>query len=67
MSPSGDFLVDAEAKYLVLTDKEFFENLSRETKGKLAEGLALLYCEIPEGLKREVDAIRLISRREFGF
>jgi len=60
-------LVDAEEKYLVLTDPEFFENLRRDSEGKLAPKIELLYCELLDNLKREVDNIRNSSRRELGF
>jgi hypothetical protein len=59
--------ISAEATYLILTDKIFFDNLSREIQGKLSEGLDLLFCELPDELNREIDAIRVSSRRELGF
>lgn len=57
-------LVEADQKYLVLTDPEFYENLKSDTRGKRAPGIDLLHCELPEDLEREVDAIRTASRRE---
>lgn len=60
-------LVEAAEKYLVLTDHEFFENLKRDAKGKLAPGIEILHCELPDDLKRVVDHIRTISRQELGF
>lgn len=60
-------LVEANQKYLILTDLEFFENLKKDSKGKLAPGIELLHCPLPDDLKREVDAIRTESRRELGF
>ena len=59
--------VDAEEKYLVLTDAEFYENLKRDSHGRLPSNIGLLYCELPESLKIEVDKIRVTSRRELGF
>jgi len=59
-------LVAAKAKFLVLTDGEFFQRLSREAQGKLAVGIGLLYCELPDALAEEVAAIRTKSRRELG-
>ncbi|HEV2223486.1 MAG TPA: hypothetical protein VGR84_10840 [Candidatus Acidoferrales bacterium] len=58
--------VDAEQKYLVLTDAEFYENLKRNLQGRLAPGIELFYCELPENLKTEVDRIRITSRGELG-
>jgi len=59
--------VDAEQKYLVLTDAEFYENLNRNLQGRLAPGINLMSCELPEDLKKEVDKIRVTSRGELGF
>jgi hypothetical protein len=59
--------VEAKQKYLILTDPEFFECFARETKGRLANGLALLHCPLPEEICREITAIRLKSRGELGF
>jgi len=58
---------DAPEKYLVLTDKEFFDNLQRDIQGKLPPNTALLYCELSDDLKREVNDVRARSRRELGF
>ncbi len=60
-------LIDAAEKYLVVTDTEFFRSLKRDAKGKLAPGIDILHCELPDDLKREVDIIRTTSRRELGF
>lgn len=59
--------VDADEKYLVLTDSEFYGNLKRNLRGRLAPGIGLLNCELPEDLKHEVDKIRETSRGELGF
>ena len=59
--------VDASEKYLVLTDMEFYENLKRDSQGRLPPDIGLLHCELPESLQGEVDRIRITSRRELGF
>ncbi len=59
--------VEAEKKYLVLTDSEFFENFKRDTRGKLSAFTKLLSCELPEDPKGQVGAIRAASRAELGF
>jgi hypothetical protein len=59
--------VDAEQKYLVLTDAEFHDNLKRNLEGRLAPGISLFNCELPDDLKKEVDKIRITSRGELGF
>jgi hypothetical protein len=60
-------LVRAEHKYLVLTDPEFFRCFSQDCKGRLACGIQLLHCALPDELCREIDAIRRASRVELGF
>jgi|SRR5882724_8739472 len=59
--------VDADQKLLVLTDAEFYRNLKRNLQGRLAPGINLIDCELPEDLKKEVDKIRVTSRGELGF
>lgn len=59
--------VDAEQKYLVLTDAEFYENLKRNLQGRLTPGIGIIKCELPADLKKEVDKIRAASREELGF
>jgi hypothetical protein len=56
--------VEAEQKYLVLTDTEFFQNLQKHAKGRLAKGIDLLHCELPPDLKVEVSRMREESRAE---
>jgi len=36
--------VDADQRFLVLTDKDFYELLSRKMREKLTRGIKLLYC-----------------------
>lgn len=59
-------LVEAEKKYLTLTDPKFYENLAKDSRGKLAPGIELLHCELPENLQREVAAVRTESQKELG-
>lgn len=40
-------LVTARDKYLVLTDPEFFQCFTRETGGRLINGVTLLHCPLP--------------------
>lgn len=57
-------LVQADQKYLVLTDPEFFEKLREDSRGKLPLKIDLLYCPLSEDLKRIVEAVRTHSRSE---
>jgi len=60
-------LVAARDKYLVLTDPEFFRCFTRETGGRLINGVTLLHCPLPDDLCREINSIRTKSRSELGF
>ncbi len=60
-------LVDAQQKYLVLTDPEFFRHFTKECDGRLAVGLRLLHCPLSPELQREIESIRTASRSELGF
>jgi len=51
-------LVEAERKYLVLTDREFFELFSKDCEGKMAAGTALLYCPLSDELQARVWELR---------
>lgn len=56
--------LEADKKYLVLTDPEFYEKLRKDSRGKLPPKVDLLFCPLPHDLKREVDKIRATSRSE---
>jgi hypothetical protein len=60
-------LIDAQQKYLVLTDPEFFRCFAKECDGRLEVGLGLLHCPLPPDLCREIELIRSASRSELGF
>ena len=60
-------LIQAKQRYLVLTDPEFSSCFSKETVGRVANGIALLQCPLPEELCRQIAAIRKASRSELGF
>jgi hypothetical protein len=51
-------LVQAPRKYLVLTDREFFEIFSKESDGKRPPGVELLHVALPEDLKRRVEVAK---------
>ena len=59
-------LVQAREKYLVLTDPDFFRCFEQECTGRLAIGIGLLHCPLPDELCREIDGIRKLSRLELG-
>jgi len=60
-------LVTARDKYVVLPDPEFLRCFTRETGGRLINGVTLLHCPLPDDLSKEIDSIRTKSRSELGF
>jgi len=58
--------VAGQEKYLVLTDREFYERMKSEVAGKLTVGISLLHCDLPFELEKEVADIRKKSSEEQG-
>jgi hypothetical protein len=50
--------VDADQRFLVLTDKEFYQLLSRKMQEKLSRDIKLFYCPLTEELARLVRAVQ---------
>ncbi len=50
--------VDAEQRFLVLTDDEFYQLLSKKMSEKLSRDIKLLYCPLSGELARLVETIR---------
>ena len=59
-------LIEAERKLLVLTDPDFFEIFSSETRGHLATSVEIVLCPLPPELKAEVDKVRTKATSEVG-
>lgn len=56
--------VDAWQRYLVLTDEEFYELLSRNMREKLSRDIKLLYCPLTEELAKLVREVRFEASNE---
>lgn len=50
--------VDAAQRFLVLTDEEFYEILSKNMREKLSREIKLLYCPLTEELAQLVKKVR---------
>ncbi len=59
-------LARADRRLLVLTDPDFYQILKRETQGRLATGVELLYCELPPDLTLKVRAVQRDASAEVG-
>ncbi len=51
-------LVQSPRRYLVLTDREFFDIFSKESDGKRPTGVELLHIPLPTELQRRVEAAK---------
>jgi len=56
--------VDAEQRFLVLTDDEFHQLLSKKMRQKLSRDIKLLYCPLSDELARLVETIRVEATDE---
>jgi hypothetical protein len=56
--------VDADQRFLVLTDEEFYELLARNMREKLSREIQLLYCPLTEELSQLVRKIRSEASNE---
>ncbi len=56
--------VDADQRFLVLTDEEFYKLLSRKMQDKLSRNIKLLYCPLTKGLTRVVKSVHDEARDE---
>jgi hypothetical protein len=50
--------VDADQRFLILTDQEFYQVLSEKMRDKLTHGIALKYCQLNEELSQLVKKIQ---------
>jgi len=50
-------LVKAKKRLLIFTNQEMYGDFVKRSKGKVADGIELVYCELPEPMRREVTTI----------
>jgi hypothetical protein len=73
--PSGKFdglytelyflnLVDAKIKFLILTNKEMYDDFTRRSQGKVANGIEIKFCQLPLEKSVKVDSVQGIASRE---
>jgi len=59
-------LVKAKERLLILTNQEMYSDFVKRSKGKVADGIALVYCELPEAMQREVATVGKKASDEMG-
>ena len=50
-------LVKAKRRLLMFTNQEMYDDFVKRSKGKVADGIELVYCELPEPMRRQVTTI----------
>ena len=50
-------LVKARKRLLIFTNQEMYTDFVERSKGKVAEGIELVYCELPDSMRRQVKTI----------
>jgi hypothetical protein len=51
-------LVEAKERLLIFTDQELHDDFVKRSRGKVADGIELVYCELPKAMQCEVAKIR---------
>ena len=59
-------LVKAKERLLILTNQEMYDDFVKRSKGKVADGIELVYCELPETIRREVATVGKKASDEMG-
>ena len=50
-------LVKAKKRLLIFTNQEMYDDFVERSKGKVAGGIELVYCELPKHMRRQVTTI----------
>jgi len=56
--------VDADQRFLVLTNKDFYELLAKKMRDKLSRSIQLLYCPLPHELEQLVGSVQRRASQE---
>jgi len=59
-------LVKATTKLMILTDKNYCDYFQRISKGKIANGIKIMHCPLPQEVQEKVDVVHSNCRKEIG-
>ena len=59
-------LVEADKKFLILTDKGFYEHFKKISSGKILSDTKIIYCQLPKRLSDIVAEIHKTASEEIG-
>ena len=57
-------LVRATRKFLILTNKDMYEDFQNRSRGKIAEGIKIIFCQLPLDMREKVANIQARASRE---
>lgn len=57
-------LAEADKRFLILTNKELFDDFRNRSRGKIADGIELIFCLLPEYLRLRMKKIIDQASRE---
>lgn len=59
-------LIKAKKRLLTFTNQEMYDDFVKRSKGKVADGIELIYCQLPEPMRRRVATIGRKASDEMG-
>ena len=57
-------LVKARQKFLILTHEEMYNDFQKRSQGKIAEGIRILFCELPHEVEEKVASMQVRASKE---
>ena len=47
-------LIKATIKFLIITNEDMYRDFKNKSKGKIADGIELMFCQLPESIQQQV-------------
>jgi len=57
-------LVEARVKLLIFTNEEMYKDFTTRSRGKIADGIELVFCKLPASIQRQVQNVGEQASRE---
>ena len=57
-------LVQAQKRLLVLTNEDMYKAFQNHSRGKIAEGIEIVFCQLPQNIREKVASIQAEASRE---
>ncbi len=56
----------AKRKFMILTNKGFYDFFIKKSSGRVARGIEIIYCPLPEEIQDQVNIVHEVCRKEIG-